>query len=166
MNAFRRLGLRGNQRRPPLYILDGEHWRIRGVSELSRFFSAMTALAPPSALLALGDGAWTTEVVERLRGMSVPTTAVDPPPYVTEFRTWFAVPVTTNNMESLAMLSETRAEIEVALHVLLFTRGRPLLDWFDLPQDPMELSTKLDEAAVFAFNDAVGGVIDLVKAGV
>jgi hypothetical protein len=65
-----------------------------------------------------------------------------------DFRDAEYVPVNDAHMAALAALAEGHADPEIAIHVAALTPTGPLLEWFDLPEDPISISPLVTAAAV------------------
>ena len=130
------------------------HWRISNARGYARFFMALMDLAPVDSSLQI-EGNPYPDVEEGLR------------PWLTEpsqktGRFWrtpakYVLPVTIENMATLARLAENHAEHEVADHFVVLCGGSPILHWDDAPSDPIYVSGSLDEGKVAQFTTTLGG---------
>ena len=137
---------------PALFAQD--HWQISNARGYPRFFTALTDLVPADSSLQI-EGNPYPDVEEGLR------------PWLTEpsqktGRFWrtlakYALPVTIENMATLARLAENHAEPEVADHFVVLCGGSPILHWYDAPSDPIYVSGSLDEGKVAQFTTTLGG---------
>lgn len=69
----------------------------------------------------------------------------------------FYMPITEENLQDLASLSEKHAEPEVCSHLRVYRNGRVILSWHDLPFDPFYVSNEIDETVLKTFCRAVEG---------
>jgi hypothetical protein len=69
-------------------------------------------------------------------------------------------------MASLAELAGRHAEIEIALHIAVFTDQGRFLEWFDAPGDSIAVSASAPAANVARFAQEVGGTWERVERGV
>jgi hypothetical protein len=143
------------------YLMDGHHWRIRGVAGFSRFFQALQRLAPPASFLALAAGAWPNTV--RLVLSECATDPLVRPALVSEFDQALFVPISELEMVRLAGLADEHAEPEIAIHLAAFRADGPWLEWFDAPDDPIALSSTMPPEAVAQFALEIGGTHDDVS---
>ena len=60
-------------------------------------------------------------------------------------------------MVELAGLAGHSAEVEIALHLAVFFEDERLLEWFDLPFDPISIVETIEGESVFHFAESVGG---------
>jgi hypothetical protein len=145
--------------------MQGDHWRVQPV-DLADLFRALTLLDPPAAFVALADGSWSPEVRQSLTRISVdPGEAVRQSMW-RDFRDAAYVPVSAASMAELVALAEVHAEPEMAIHVAALTTSAPLLEWFDLPDDPISLSPLVTPASVLRFVEECDTVSEWVPGGV
>jgi len=64
------------------------------------------------------------------------------------------------------MLAGEHAEPEVAIHLMVVTDSGSYLEWFDLPQDPISVSSVADEGMIRQFAEAIGGDYERLENGV
>jgi hypothetical protein len=68
----------------------------------------------------------------------------------------FYMPVTEENLQGFATLSERYAEPEVCSHLRVYRNGKIILSWHDLPSDPFYVASEIDEVALRKFCGALG----------
>jgi len=68
----------------------------------------------------------------------------------------FYIPITEENLQGLASLSERYAEPEVCSHLRVYRNGKIILSWHDLPSDPFYVVKEIDEAALRMFCSNLG----------
>ncbi len=137
-----------------MYIFDADHWEVAPVSTFVPFFSALSILATSTSLLCLSDGtldAETADFLERRRssrpsGLDIPS----------DFSTDRWLKATPEALAGLAVLAETHAEPEIAIHLALRDQAEQVLEWFDAPLDPISISLRIPEARVAEFAAALG----------
>jgi hypothetical protein len=132
-----------------LYIMDYSHWQINNVKDLGLFFSALTILADSDLVLCLSEGAWEKQTIRILEDISLKNYFY--PVNLSEFKNCFFIEVNDNNISFLNHLSEISAEPEVALHISLIWKNERILEWFDIPEDPISISNIISEEKVNMF---------------
>ncbi|HEY0077558.1 MAG TPA: hypothetical protein VGB73_02860 [Pyrinomonadaceae bacterium] len=68
----------------------------------------------------------------------------------------FYMPITEENLQGFAALSERYAEPEVCSHLRVYRNDKIILSWHDLPSDPFYVANEIDEAALRKFCSALG----------
>ncbi len=137
-------------------VFYSDHWLVSEVN-LYRAIPAFPALLPEGSLVGLADGspprALRKFLVDReARPDSAALTAV-PRTFV---RARF-LPVDQATMAGLAALAETCAEPEIAIHLIALHAGTPVLEWYDIPDDPLGVTSVVAEDEVVKFAKTVGG---------
>lgn len=79
-----------------------------------------------------------------------------------DFAEAYYISITAQNMATLADLSEHSAEIEIALHLAIISDGERLLEWFDLPDDPISIAQLIKEETVSHFAESVGAKFERI----
>ncbi|HYE73268.1 MAG TPA: hypothetical protein VEF04_08055 [Blastocatellia bacterium] len=68
----------------------------------------------------------------------------------------FYMPITEENIQGLADLSDGYAEPEVCSHLRVYWKRKVILSWHDLPTDPLYVLSELDESALQKFCEVLG----------
>ena len=74
-----------------------------------------------------------------------------------DFAEAYYISITEQNMVELAELAGHSAEVEIALHLAVLFEDERLLEWFDLPFDPIFITETIGGESVFHFAESVGG---------
>jgi len=137
-------------------LADSLHWDVHGV-DLYQMFSALPALAPSGATLALADGEPSPELGEFLDQHRVALSETRLRAAPSEFEHASLIPVDSRTMGQLARLCQNLAEPEIAIHLAVFDGEGTLLEWYDLPDDPVAIAGSVAEDVVARFAAATGG---------
>jgi len=123
---------------------------VSGV-DLYRFFDALVPLAPPNSHLGLAKGAWPRPLrrllVERASPIDRETLLSLP----AEFAKAKFLPVRPDLMSHLTSMAEHLAEPEIAISLVVFAQHSPLLEWYDVPANPLAIAGHLAEELVARF---------------
>ncbi len=159
MNLFGR-----TTRRRVSYLMDGPHWVVRG-ADLYRAFGALLSLAPTGSLLGVADASWPPEVREFLksRGTQPDRSVVLGLPR--EFANARFLPINERAMARLTDLANSCAGPELATHIIVVHGSNSVLEWYDLPEDPIAISSSVGEPAVASFASVVGGAYEASPPG-
>lgn len=139
------------------HVFDSSHWRLTGVRDLTLFFRALPSLVPKGSILCLTDGAWPGRVRNILDTISLNMESAQPANLSLEFAEAYYISTTEQNMVRLAELSEQSAAVEIALHLAVLIDDERLLEWFDLPFDPIYIAETIKRESVHHFSESVGG---------
>lgn len=137
-------------------------WRVRGVGDPQKFFSALRALVPPGSVLALHEPQG-NEVRQFLRKNATATrTRVEagtiwPRPEI------YHIDCSGPNLTALEELASRHAEPEMALHLHLYRNQQVLIEWYDAFDDPMDLSGAFQEEDVMRFSESCGGGYERIQ---
>jgi hypothetical protein len=142
--------------------MDHPHWCIRNVRDFPLFFRALPILAAEGAHLALADGAWPSEVRDFFAQVCVDPGEAVRDRLTGEFADAFCLPVSESNMAALAKFADCHAAPEIGIHISGFTTDGPFLEWFDLPKDPISVSSSVSERAVSKFALEIGGSCEMI----
>jgi hypothetical protein len=69
---------------------------------------------------------------------------------------YYHVPATPRTLAELALLAESHAEPELAIHFHVYRTGKVLLEWHDAFSQPLLLDGELPESKVRDFASAPG----------
>jgi len=150
MGIFRRR----EKRTFPPYLDTRAHWRIAPVRDLSAIFGNLLRLLPEGGMLCLAAGCWSKEGRGFIEERALPPDEARPLP-----RDFARAPGLRLDIETLMLLSDmaTRhAAPELAVHLGCYEDGVSLLEWYDLPDDPISVPRSVPEARVAAFAEACG----------
>ena len=137
-------------------------WRVSGVKDPERFFSALRALVPKGSVLAL----------QGPRGRDVQTFLCDNPASTrtkVELGTiWprietYHVDCTDRNLRRLEELAGHHAQPEIAMHTHVYRDEQVLIEWYDAFDDPLEMSREFSAEDVARFCEECGGSYERIE---
>jgi len=138
---------RGISLKPPF-------WKAGPVRDLTIFLRALIHFVPSGSILYLEGGTPTKEILAFLENHTAEKTqklalgTIWPIPKI------FHVPITQENLESLAKLTEKRATPEAAIHLHVYKGDKILLEWYDAFFDyPFYITKEIPEEKVKDFCD-------------
>ncbi len=134
----------------------GPHWEVDAPQEFSAFLRAVTQLAPPGSVIYFEGGDPSERVRSYLDTHSPETTAA-----VRKGTLWprpecFHVKATPEILEGLASLAEEHRIWEFGWHVHLYRYETMLIEWYDVPDDPLWIAGDVPEEAVARFSAKLG----------
>ena len=133
-------------------IIHESHWEVTGVTSLPAFFRALSRLAPNNSILCLEGGVWPARVQNVFDAISL-NMELEPRPGYEGY--YFSI--TEEHMAKLAEVAENSAESEIAIHLfVLFGDEKGILEWYDLPNDPIHISETIEQQSVSHFAEAIG----------
>jgi hypothetical protein len=137
------------EERAGIRLEDWPRWRVEPVKDVARFLRALCDLFPSGSILYLEGGSPPPAVralLERRRATEprrVEMGTIWPRP------AQFHLPMTRENLHTLADLAEGCAAPEIAIHVHVYHRGMVLLEWYDaFYGDPFYVSRHVAESTV------------------
>ena len=113
----------------PVSLVGGPAWEVRGSRDLSLMFRAIGALVPELTLLHLNASAMPNDV----RGSLAPFSER------AEDRDLVSLRVTPELFGLLSRLADNHAEPEICFEMVGFAGSKRLLEWYDIPTDPLYL---------------------------
>ncbi len=137
-------------------IVDPPCWSLEPV-DLSDFFRNVDKIIPEGAIFRLESGG--TQVIEDFmacRPAKYPNEPEESRWLIFKTTKVFYMPLTKENLEGLANLSENYAEPEVGNGLGVYMDDELLLSWHDLPHDPIYVSPSIREESLKQFCEAVG----------
>ncbi len=140
-------------------ICNWSHWRVTGVKhiDLPLFFRALRSLVPNGSILCLAGGAWPDQVQNILDTISLNMESAGPANLGLDFAEAYYIPIMEQNMVKLAELAEHSCDVEIAVHIAVLFEDQRVLEWFDLPFDPIYIAETIQDQSVFHFAESVGG---------
>jgi len=135
------------------YLFDRGHWRIKDVKDLSLFFKALPRLVPTGSVLGLSGMFTSRELMSLLPRAHK----------MDGFRDFTFVPVSDATTRDLQQLQDRRAWPGFILFVEVISQGESVLQWFDLPDDPISVALSISEKAVRDFAAATGSSYERVQ---
>jgi hypothetical protein len=155
-------------RRPPepdrRSLTASEHWHVVGV-DLYRVLPALPEITAPEAVLGLADGAWSRELRRFLDRHAVAVSRDVLSKLPSEFHRARFLAADLSAIRDLLELAERHAEPEIAVHLIVLQSGGSLVEWYDLPEDPIAVSLAVEESAVARFAEMAGGRYEIAAAG-
>ena len=140
----------------------GSHWKVTGVNHFAVFFRALPFLVPTGSILCLEGGGWydNDRVVNILNTISLDMESTLPAndklDYFVDRAEGYYISITKENMAKLAELAVDSAEIEIARDLTVISDNEIILEWCDLPRDPIYISETIERESVFRFAESVG----------
>ena len=144
---------------PAQNFFSGPHMIIADARGYPAFFAALGELVPPGSVLQL-EGHPHADVDVGLQPWRKAQ-------FSTTERFWrtlpkYVVPITAENMLTLARLAENHPGPEVADHVLVLHGDEQLLHWYDAPSDPIHISGTVDAEKVARFAQRLGATLEKI----
>jgi hypothetical protein len=131
-------------------LLDEARWELQPPKELAAFFTALPELADDDAILCLGAGAWHGDLAVFLDANQVEPPAASAALGVRHHQLR-CLHCGSATLGQLAVFADRSAEPEVASCMSVVASDVSLLEWFDLPLDPINVSLATPEHRVGAF---------------
>lgn len=135
-------------------LLEGPCWQVEPAPDLGVVFANLLRLVPQGGVLCLAGGAWSAEGRAFVRAHALPGEGPDPLPSAFDGAPRF--PLDAARSALLAELATRHAEPELAVHLGVHAGGVSVLEWFDVPEDPLCLARAVPEERVAAFAEACG----------
>jgi hypothetical protein len=107
-------------------------------------------------MLCLAGGAWSNKTQDVLDTISLDMDPTESVNLGVDFFETYYISITEKNMAKLAELAEHSAEPEIAIHLAVLFKDERLLEWFDLPDDPIYISETIGGESVSRFADSMG----------
>jgi len=128
-------------------------------------FGALVSLAPAGSLLGLACGAWPQDVREFFAtgGTQPDRSALAGLPR--EFANARFLPLNARAMTRFTDLANSHAEPELAIHIIVIHGQDSVLEWYDLPEDPIAIARSVGEAAIGLFAATVAGAYEASTPG-
>jgi len=165
MTLFGRIRRGRDDRRGRKSLVADPHWHVHG-ADFYRVFTALPKLTPAGSLLGLAEGAWRQDVREFFAAWATqpePSALASVPQDFVHAR---FIPIDVPSMASLTDLANCHAEPELAIHMIVIHRGASLIEWYDLPGDPIAVASSFGETAVGQFAASVDGEYEMSRPGV
>lgn len=131
--------------------LNEPFWELKGKTDFPTLLPALNEILPDNSILYFEGGSPSGQLLDFLNAKLIPEQA-----HVAVATTWprphcYHIPATSENISTLADISERIAEPELAVHFHVYTQGEIILQWHDAFSDPMLLSGKLTADRVQSF---------------
>ena len=120
-------------------LVGGPAWEVSGSRDLSLMLRAIGALVPELTRIHLNAYAMANDVRDALAPFSEPT----------EDRDLVTLRGSPGLIELLSSLADSHAEPEICFCIIGFSSSRRVLEWFDIPGDPVyiDLSVAADRVS-------------------
>lgn len=142
------------------YLFEISHWEIKKIKDLDIFFLYLPLIFPYDTYLCLADGYYSSELKSYIDAYH----SNEPLPQLhSEFSECDKIPINDNTMRILMELANHHATPEIAMHLCVCSKTVRLLEWYDIPLDPISLSIEIPEEAIRRFCTAIGTKYHLVK---
>lgn len=135
------------------YLLDDPHWKIGTVKSLDAFFGALLDLVPESSVLCLGEGDPDKAIQAFFQEYALPNSERIS---LIEFMSGQYLQINKNNLKELQRLADCHAAPEIATHIAVSNGSRQILEWFDVPFDPITVSLEVSEERLMKFCSGLG----------
>ncbi len=132
---------------------EGPGWQLDPVKDLEVFFANLGRLVPEGATLCLAEAAWSQEGRDFIRNRGHRPDSV---PLPNEFRGEPCFGLSPEVLHHLAELASRHASPELGIHCAVFTSAGAIVEWYDLPGDPISVSSSISEERVAGFARACG----------
>jgi len=151
-----RFRLKQDKGETPCYLSESSHWHIDS-ADFYRAFQAFSDVVPTGSVLGIAEGAWPPAVRAFLDeyGVTIEASVLSSLPV--DFQSARFLPVNAPIMRQAEALAERQAEHEFATHLIVVNNGVSLIEWYDLPQDPITIRFSIEESLVARFATATGG---------
>lgn len=116
---------------------------------------------PEGAILCLGDGDPDETILSFLHQRVLPEPERIP---LIEFMKGQYLPINKGNIKELEDLAAAHAAPEIATHISVSDQNRQILEWFDVPFDPITISLEVPEDNVRKFCNELGLKYEKVEA--
>ena len=133
-------------------IMNESRWEVTGITSLPAFFRALPWLVPNKSVLCFEGGEWPDRAQNVLDAISLNMELEARPGYE-----GYYLSITEEHMAKLAELAENSAEPEIAIHLFMLPGDeKGILEWYDLPDDPIYISETIEQQSVAHFAEAIG----------
>ena len=142
-------------------VFQSDHWLVRD-ADLYRAIPAFSAFLPDHSLIGLSEGSPPRALRDFIAKREV---RPDPAVLLAQpkvFRRARFLPADQQTMTELAALAENCAQPEIAVHLVALHSSANIVEWYDIPDDPLGVTSTIAEDKVLSFASAVGGRFDLV----
>ena len=131
-------------------------WEVEGRTTFAVLLRALGDFLPDGSVLYFEDGSPDRKLLDFLNAH-----AIEEQTHVAVATLWprpvyYHVPATPQNLAELAVLAESHAEPELAVHFHAYRDGKVLLQWHDAFGQPMLLDGGTPEEQVRPFAEALG----------
>ncbi len=121
--------------------------------DLEVFFSHVRCLCPEGGSLVLAESSWSAEGREFVSSRALP---VEEHPLPGEFDAAPSFLMTEENLSLLTAMASRHASPELAIHLAVHSDTAAVLEWYDVPDDPITVSAKVPERHVAEFAASCG----------
>lgn len=135
-------------------IVEPPCWNVSPV-DFSEFLRHLPNLAPGNSVLCL-DGVYVPEIETYLLDRPAIYENETNQGFLKMRSKIFYMPISEENLQGLASLSEGYAVPEVCSHLRVYQNDKIILSWHDLPFDPFYVANEIDEAVLRKFCGTLG----------
>lgn len=135
-------------------IVEPPCWKVSPV-DFSEFLRQLSKLAPNNSILCL-EGIDVPDIESYLQRRPATYENETNQGFLKMRPKIFYMPITEENLQGFAALSERYAEPEICNELRVYRNGKIILSWHDLPSDPFFVASEIDEAALRKFCGALG----------
>jgi hypothetical protein len=143
------------------YLFQAPHWTIEKPTNLEAFFGALQRLVPEETVMCFGGGDPDEAIQSFFHEMALPN-----PERISliEFALGKYLNTDKKNLKKLQRLAGCHAAPEIAAHIVICDGNRRILEWFDVPFDPITISLEVPEDKVRQFCNEFGVMYQKVDA--
>lgn len=132
--------------------MDADHWQVSPAYDLADFFLALAEFAPADSTITLVCGSWSENLRSFLENVAVDH--VKKGWIFTHER--YTIPISDQIMRELSCLASSHAAPEIASSIVVKHDAQKLVEWFDLPDDPISIAPDVDENKVIQLATSIG----------
>ncbi len=130
-------------------MIESPCWQLQP-TDLSLFVAEITALCSGEAILCL-EGVIAEDVESYLRARPSRLENETNQGFFKMRPKIYFMPITPESVRGLATLTENHAEPEVCDHLRVYNGEELILSWHDVPDDPIYITSAIDEEALSKF---------------
>ena len=135
-------------------IVEPPCWKVSPV-DFSEFFRQLPKLVPDNSVLCL-EGVYVPEIEAYLQKRPASYENETNQGFLKMRPKIFYIPITEENLQNFALLTERYAEPEVCSNLQVYWNDKIILSWHDLPSDPFYVSEEVNEFVLKKFCSSFG----------
>jgi len=136
-------------------------WEVEGKTTFAALLCALEHFLPDGSVLYFEGGSPSRKLLDFFN-----THAIEEQSHIAVAILWprpvyYHVPATPQNLAELAVLAESHAAPELAVHFHVYRDGKVLLEWHDAFSQPMLLDGSIPEERIKGFAEVLGMKVKL-----
>lgn len=131
-------------------------WEVEGKTTFAPLLRALADFLPGGRILYFEGGFPDRKLLDFFDAHAIPEQTHVAVATLWPRPAYYHVPATPQNLAELAVLAESHAEPELAVHFHAYRDGKVLLEWHDAFGQPMLLAGSIPEERVKSFAEALG----------